>query len=353
MPVEKRAGEPYSPGGRTTDGGPWPSAGMLGPMDTLVRTTLSFLLLLSAACGDGGGSGIDAGGRADAGGDLDAGPDANGGDAATGEDAGAPDAGGPVDAGFDGGTPGSVGCVSGDGIPEGENTFTLDGLERRYVLHLPTGYTRDQAWPLIFALHGNGGSVDYWNQTGGTRNIRGAVENDAILVIAEAIDNQWRDYSMPSDTWPARIEKELDYFDTLVDRLTSELCVDEEEIFSMGFSGGGSFSGVLGCRREYVRAIAVGGSVIYFDEADCVSTPASWITIGIEELTSGREAFRDFFRDAAMCEATNMSTEPSPCVAYDGCAAETPVHYCQHDGGHTWPAFATEATWAFFQRFID
>jgi len=158
---------------------------------------------------------------------------------------------------------------------------------------------------------------------------------------------------MPRDTWPVRIEQELDYFDSLVDELTAELCVDEDEIFAMGFSGGGSFAGVLGCRRAYVRAIAVGGSVIYFDPADCVATPAAWITIGTEELTSGREAYRDFFRDQAGCDASSASIEPDPCVAYEGCDGATPVHHCQHPGGHTWPAFGTAAAWSFFDRFVD
>jgi len=309
----------------------------------MTRIAIALALLL-VACGDDDGGGGDDGG-------ID--PLRDLGlvvDASESEDDAFTE---PMDLGYDAGSPGSAGCLGGGGLESGEHTFMLDGLERRYLLYLPTGYTTAQAWPLIFALHGNGGSVSYWNSESGDRNIRGEVADDAILVIAEAIDNAWRDYDMPSDTWPARIEQELEYFDTLVDDLTSELCVDEDEIFSMGFSGGGSFSGVLGCRRAYVRAIAVGGSVIYFDPADCVATPAAWITIGTEELTGGREAYRDFFRDQAGCDASSMDTEPDPCVAYDSCDEVTPVHYCQHPGGHVWPDFGTEAAWSFFQRFVD
>ena len=121
----------------------------------------------------------------------------------------------------------------------------------------------------------------------------------------------------------------------------------------MGFSGGGSFSGVLGCRRTDIRAIAVGGSVIYFDPADCVGTPAAWITIGELELSAGREAYRDYFRDRAGCTESSMPTPPDPCVAYEGCGAGTPVHYCQHPGDHIWPDFASEAMWSFFSGFVE
>lgn len=321
-------------------------------MRSLFGTFGSALLFFTLACGGDDSPAADAGGREDGGAGRDAAVDAPSNDAAS--DGGSDDDAGTIaDAGIDAGPAGSPGCTSGSGIPEGESTFVLEGMERRYVVHLPAGYTRDRAWPLVLALHPNGGSIDYWNQTSGSRNIRAAVENDAILIVVEAIDGQWRDYSMPEDTWAARIETELAYIDAIVERARSELCVDEGEIFSMGFSGGGSFSGVLGCRRSYIRAIAVGGSVIYFDPADCVSAPAAWITIGTMELTSGREQFRDYFRDAASCDATSMATDPMPCVAYDGCDPQTPVHYCQHAGGHVWPDFGTAAAWSFFQRFIE
>ncbi len=247
----------------------------------------------------------------------------------------------------------SAGCTDGDGLPEGENTFDLESLARRFIVRLPSAYTRDRAWPLVLALHGNGGSASYWDDTSGTRNIRGVLADHAILVIAEAIDGNWRDYDMPADTWPARIESELRYFEEVITRAKTELCVNEGAIFAMGFSGGGSFSGVLGCRRTDIRAIAVGGSVIYFDEADCVGTPAAWITIGEGELEAGRVEFRDYFRARAMCSDTSMPTPPDPCVAYDGCAEGTPVHYCQHSGGHEWPDFGSQAMWDFFSRFAS
>ena len=83
-----------------------------------------------------------------------------------------------------------------------------------------------------------------------------------------------------------------------------------------------------------------------------MGTPAAWITIGTMELNSGREQYRDFFRARAGCEATSMGTAPSPCVAYTGCDAETPVHYCQHPAGHIWPDFGSQAMWDFFSQFV-
>jgi len=253
------------------------------------------------------------------------------------------------DLSLDMGPVGSLGCTSGSGLAEGEHTFVLEQLDRRYILRLPTGYTADRAWPLVLALHPNGSDAGYWDNTSGPRNIRGVVENDAILVIVEAIGGNWRDYSQP-DLYAERIDMELAYFDQIIDEVQSALCIDLDAQFAMGFSGGGSFSGLLGCRRTDIRAFAAGGAVIYFDEANCVGHPAAWITIGVEEL-NGREPFRDWWRDYSGCEASTMATDPSPCVRYDGCAADTPVNYCEHPGDHVWPDFGSQAVWDFFQPF--
>ena len=242
--------------------------------------------------------------------------------------------------------------TGGMGLDEGEHTFMLDGYDRKYVLRLPSNYDPNVPWPIVLALHGNGGSIAYWDATSGPRNIRAVLEEEAVLIIAEAIDGQWRDYSADPSTWPARIELELAYFEEVLTQVENGLCINEDALFSMGFSGGGSFSGVLACRRNDIRGIAVGGSVIYFEEEDCVPTSAAWVTIGTEELTSGREAFRDFFRDGAGCSESLTATDPSPCEAYEGCTVTTPVHYCQHPDGHIWPDFGSEAMWAFFSALM-
>jgi hypothetical protein len=246
---------------------------------------------------------------------------------------------------------GSPGCRVKEHLAEGEHPFALDGYDRRYVLRLPQNYSNEHPWPLIFALHGNGGNPDYWDAIGGDRDIRTAFGEEAIIIIPEAINNAWRDYEAPPETWPAGMELELNFFDTVYASALEELCIDTTNVFSMGFSGGGSFSGVLGCRRDYIRAIAVGGSVIYFEDADCTEIPAAWITIGELEYTDGRAAFRDFFRAHAGCAETSMPGTPDGCVDYDGCGVGTPVTYCSHAGDHVWPSIGTDATKAFFQGF--
>ncbi|MEJ7732028.1 MAG: hypothetical protein WKG00_22810 [Polyangiaceae bacterium] len=310
---------------------------------------LSLVSSFVAACSDdssGTGAATSTGGSASDGG---SGGEGTGATSSTGEGASSGEGGsssGSGGSGGNGGTPAvtaSPGCMTGNGLPEGENTFDLADASRHYMLHLPNGYTKDKQWPLLLALHPNGSNIDYWNGTSGPRNIRAQVENDAILVVAESLTGDWRD-DEPTD---------LAYIDQVIGDVEKELCVDLGEIFSMGFSGGGSFSGLLGCVRDDIRAFASGGAVKYFEDTDCtLHTPAAWVTIGSGELVPERVAFREYWRERDGCMESSQATDPDPCVAYDGCDAATPMNYCQHGGGHEWPAFGTEAAWQFLKQFV-
>lgn len=290
---------------------------------------------------DGGAEvGPDAGdGEEDAGWEHDAGETSDAGVADAGE---AADAGHPGDAGTLPPPSPSEGCTSGSGLAEGPGTISVNGTTREYTVRLPIGYaTSQRVWPLVLALHPNGSNNSYWDSTSGSRDIRGLVENEAVLILPEARTGNWTEEELV----------DLTYFDLLIDRVKKELCVDTGRIFSMGFSGGGSYSGMLGCHRTDIRAFVAGGAIIYFDQNACVGTPAAWITIGTGELTSGRAAFRDFWRDRNQCSAMSTPTDPDPCVAYSCPSEARPVHYCQHPDGHVWPAFGTGAAWDFFSQF--
>ncbi len=235
----------------------------------------------------------------------------------------------------------SPGCNGGAEPPEGAQTIKVGDLTRSFVTRKPNGYAANRPWPLVLALHPNGSNSSYWDGTTGARALRPLLQNSAVLVLAQARNDDWRG-DVPLD---------LSYFDALITELEARLCIDKSRIFAMGFSGGGSFSGALGCYRKDIRAIAAGGAVIYFTPAECVGTPAAWITIGDDEAVQGRLDYRDFFRDSAGCGAASSSVAPEPCVAYECPAAERPVQFCRHVGGHVWPDFGSAAAVAFFEQF--
>lgn len=323
----------------------------------------------AAASGGDGSGGVASGGVFGSGGDVGTGagedsggavePEMSGGTAGTGgsgSSGGSPSNSGGSPPNTGGSPTGDVGGRSsgcdeaGPLLAEGLHEFSLDGANRRYTVRLPETYDHSRAWPVVLALHPNGGAVGYWDGTGGSRNIRGHLKDDAIVIIAEAMGGNWRDYGAPESEWPARVELELAYFDRVLSDAKTQLCLDEGALFAVGFSGGGSFSGVLGCRRRDVRAFASGGSVVYFDPDDCVGDAAAWIALSDGDETVDRQAFRDFFVERAGCEGAPPAD--FSCVEYSECAPESPVVYCRYPGGHDWPEFGVEEAWSFFSRFV-
>lgn len=308
-------------------------------------------LLFTLACGDASAptdaSFDGAAVPTDAAPDADT-PDAGQRDGGTDADAGEVLDARIEDAGVDAGGPlrGSEGCGAAAALEAGEHHFELEGRDRRFGVHLPSEYDPTRAYPLVLALHGNGGSLEYWNGTSGPRNLRGALADDAVLVLAEAIEGNWRDYG-DQPGWGARIESELLYFDTVIERTESSLCIDRGAIFSIGFSGGGSFAGVLGCRRTDIRGIAAGGAVIYFDADECVGTPAAWVAFSEGDSNDGRQAFLGYWRALGGCGFETEASSPEGCVSSLGCAADHPVEFCSYPGGHVWPDFGVDAAWTF------
>lgn len=246
-----------------------------------------------------------------------------------------------------GGSKPSAGCVEGPELSEGEHELQVAGMTRKYVLRLPEDHAGGKPWPLVLALHPNDNNTDYWDDTTGDRALRPLLAKEAVLVLPQA-----RPTAQPGlGDWRGDLPADLAYFEALLSQIKTNSCIDEARIFAMGFSGGGSFSGVLGCERTDIRAIAAGGAVIYFDESACVGTPAAWITIGDDEDEPARLDYRDFFRGDADCGETSTPVPPAPCVAYTCPSPERPVHFCAHPGGHVWPSFGTEAAWSFFAQF--
>jgi polyhydroxybutyrate depolymerase len=233
----------------------------------------------------------------------------------------------------------SVGC----GIPEdGHRNFmpmeirVLD-QDRTYHLFVPIWYDPNRAYPLIFTWHGSGG-----NGLSGGLDIKSRSRNDAIVVAADGLNNNWNSDADSPD---------LVFFERMLETIENGYCIDRDRIFSYGFSVGGYFTNLLACERGNVlrASAAVAGGMA---GENCKGKVAAWFLHDENDnavpIAEGRAA-RDRALSMNGC-STKTDDEGDGCVRYQGCEAD-PVVWCESSGiGHNIRGkFAPPRVWKFFQ----
>lgn len=226
----------------------------------------------------------------------------------------------------------------------------IQGTSRSFIVVVPNGYNQDQAYPLVFGMHGLQGSGQIIRSYA---SIESQTAGQAIHFYPSAIGGQWNLSASSED---------FEFFDAMIEYARTNLCIDNERIFSYGHSYGGFFSNALACNRSDVLR-AIGPTSGGGPNGSCGSPVAAILLHGTDDgtvnISSGRGS-RDYWLSKNGCGSTTTPITPSPCVEYQGCDADSPVVWCEHNGiNHSFPSSVTggsitygpAAIWSFFQRF--
>jgi poly(3-hydroxybutyrate) depolymerase len=241
----------------------------------------------------------------------------------------------------------SGGCGGTAAPPSGALSLEVDGTPRTYIVSLPADYDPEQAYPVVFAFHGLGGSGElvsnpfYFGieQKGGT---------PSIFVYPDGLD---AGEGQPG--WPNTDGRDVAFFDALLQTLTSQYCIDENRVFSTGHSYGGIMTHTLACERaEVLRAVApVAGA--HFGFAQCPGGAVSALGIhgNPDELVEYEQGVAAIarIREANGCSEITSDVGDG-CLAYE-CDPGYPVIWCEHGNGHDWPDFAAQRIKDFFDGF--
>jgi len=298
-------------------------------------------------------------------------PGGNGGMAgssAAGESGGG-NAGTGGSGGSSAGSGGSAGASASSGcgkMPPTSARHSIDvgGTMREYILNVPSTYDQNVPYRLVFAWHPLGGSAQSTagNGNSGYYGLLGASSGQAILVSPEGLEQSGGGNRGWWNTGGADIE----FLHAMLDYFKSALCIDENRIFSTGFSFGGMMSYSVGCTGLF-RAIApmAGNPQV----SGCVDGDQPTAMMGfhgvndtVVAISGGRQG-RDIFverngcTDQTMavtpswCDGVSQSNQPCSCVSYQGCMAGYPVIWCEFNAGHTPAPNSADTLWDFFTQF--
>jgi polyhydroxybutyrate depolymerase len=274
----------------------------------------------------------------------------------------------------------SSGCTPARPHDSGSFTATLTsgGLEREYILSVPTSYTGEDAVPVVVNLHGHGSNAGEQAIYSG---LPAKAEEDGFIVVTPqgtGTEPHWN-----FTTVEAGAPDDVAFIGDLLDTLESELCVDPSRVYAAGISNGAAMSVTLACfLSDRIAAIApIAGtfffpgcpsvrpvSVIAFHGTEDSLVPfkggpvgESGVHVAPVEDSIQEWAEHDGCADVAKEE---QATEHVRLVLYEACDQGAAVElYAVEGGGHTWPGAlidiplgattheisATDLMWVFFE----
>jgi poly(3-hydroxybutyrate) depolymerase len=136
----------------------------------------------------------------------------------------------------------SLGCGKAVGTSSGTKSMTVKGKTRQYILQLPANYNASTGYKLIFGYHWRDGTMN--NVAPGYYGLRDLARETAIFVAPQGLNNGWANSG----------GEDLTFTDQMVDYITSNACVDKDQIFSTGWSYGGAMTFELACSRPSMTA---------------------------------------------------------------------------------------------------
>lgn len=145
-------------------------------------------------------------------------------------------------------------------------TISWDGLNRDYIVYLPSTYTPGSSLPLVFVLHG-------FTQTANTimtvTDFNAVAEtNNFIAVYPQGVNNGWNtNTGLPGGS----TADDVGFIGVLIDEMHALYSADTNRVYSCGFSAGGYMSHRLACEssRCFAAIASVSGTMTNNAFNDC------------------------------------------------------------------------------------
>jgi poly(3-hydroxybutyrate) depolymerase len=232
--------------------------------------------------------------------------------------------------------------------------ITAAGIERRYILSVPTNYDNMKPYKLVIAFHQRDGN-DRQMYANDYYHLLDLSDDNAIFVAPNGQKNGAPCTTMNNGDsgcgWPNPGGEDIALSDAVVAQVKENFCIDDNRIFATGWSYGGSMSYKTACERGlggtkggvagYIRGIAVySGAEL---SGNCTpSTPVAYYgshgdNDGVLDYDLGAQLAENFATENGCTWMTpaKVTSGNHMCTDIMGCPAQYPVKFCSFDGDHT------------------
>ena len=263
-------------------------------------------------------------------------------------------------------------------------TLTFDGIERQYILHVPSGYDAGRPTPLVLAFHGlslDGSEMQRISQFNDEADASGFL---VAYPNGTGKTASWNGGHCCSDAAVNRVD-DVGFVRALIGEISSLANIDAKRIYATGFSNGAIFVYRLACQlSDQIAAVGpIGATQVTSDQEACPAGrpipiihfhgtadrmnayEGGTVASGLE-FTSVPQAMA-YWAQRNGCPAEPQSSQMGSIVhdVYAPCTQDATVELYTITGGeHAWPGgeavsaqvgeptmeiSATPLMWAFFE----
>ncbi|KAK1757734.1 Alpha/Beta hydrolase protein [Echria macrotheca] len=255
----------------------------------------------------------------------------------------------------------TAGCGKTPTLTSGQRTLTVNGKSRQWIIRLPSNYDKSKPHRLIFGLHWR--DADFKSVDTGSApyyGLRALAGDSTIFIAPNGLNKGWANSG----------GEDVTLIDTILQTVSEDLCIDQNLIFSVGFSYGAAMSYSLACSRPKVfRAVAVLSGALLSGCSGGTEPVAYYCQHGVRDsvlnISNGKQ-LRDNMLKRNGCQAktaqeparnskTHIKTEyscnpgyPVTFVAFDEDHVALPKDSGGDGGANSW---TIPEVWKFFSQF--
>ncbi len=240
---------------------------------------------------------------------------------------------------------------TGTAGPSGEIDLRMGATTRIFVVRLPAAYDARTPAPVVFLFHPFGMNTQYMQG----RVPVPRVWPEAIAVYGQGMPRIGGGAVALQPSWQTRVgegdDRDLAYFDAMLEWVRKNHCVDDRRVFVMGYSNGANFASVLACER----ASALAGIAIASGALSCTPPEPRPIILSHGMSDSTIPYARALDAAKAWSLRNGCSSPPkgglAGCFAAESCSA-APVELCSYPGGHEYNAPFTKRLADFLKNAV-
>ncbi|MFT3900407.1 MAG: PHB depolymerase family esterase [Gordonia sp. (in: high G+C Gram-positive bacteria)] len=151
-------------------------------------------------------------------------------------------------------------------------TVNINGVERVYHVQIPGDYDRATRTPLILAFHGHGEMAKWFKHYTQLSRL------PAITVFPEGLRGTDGESAWQGAPYAPPQADDVAFTRAVLDKLTTEACVDSKRIYAVGRSNGAGLVNMLACQLPGRFASVAMVSGAFYPEADVGCEHAPWVS---------------------------------------------------------------------------